>query len=221
MNDTESCMLFGWQHKKRWEKTSRPYLPKDVLKLRGNLKIEHTVATTNSKRLWRLLNKSQPSQFLEISSVNNAIKEVEKGAQYILLTSSDLVQQVNAKLRQADQVEPNNKWIVPIVVNVEFKSFPDLYENIMQSIKYGAAAIFISAGSHLSAIPARYMMYQPPDIAIPTLRPTYSVITAKMVPRIMPKSTFLQTNLERSKLSTRWPTDSARPSRMRPASPTP
>jgi isocitrate lyase len=119
-------------------------LPKDVLKLRGSLKIEHTVATINSKRLWRLLNKKQPSQFLEISSVNNAIKEVEKGAQYILLTSGNLIQQVNAKLRQADQVEPTNKWIVPIIVSIEFESYPNLYENIMQSIGYGAAAIFIS-----------------------------------------------------------------------------
>ena len=45
-----------WANDPRWKGVVRPYTAEDVLKLRGNLKIEYTFAKVGAKRLWYLIN---------------------------------------------------------------------------------------------------------------------------------------------------------------------
>ncbi|MGH3131072.1 MAG: isocitrate lyase, partial [Gaiellaceae bacterium] len=41
----------------RWSGIERPYSPEDVLRLRGSVEIEHTLARRGAERLWRQLNE--------------------------------------------------------------------------------------------------------------------------------------------------------------------
>ncbi|MBI2170478.1 MAG: isocitrate lyase [Chloroflexi bacterium] len=45
-----------WAHDPRWQGIKRDYSAADVVKLRGSLKIEHTLAKAGAERLWSLLN---------------------------------------------------------------------------------------------------------------------------------------------------------------------
>src|SRR5947208_15301059 len=44
-----------WRVNPRWQGVSRSYTPERVLRLRGTIKIEHTLAEKMSRKLWSLL----------------------------------------------------------------------------------------------------------------------------------------------------------------------
>ena len=47
-----------WAYEQRWRGTSRSYQAKDVCRLRGSVRVEHTLARRGAQRLWALLNNS-------------------------------------------------------------------------------------------------------------------------------------------------------------------
>ena len=54
MTDTQH-MQHDWDTNPRWKHITRPYTPADVLRLRGSIKIEHTLAKLGAERLWNLI----------------------------------------------------------------------------------------------------------------------------------------------------------------------
>ena len=44
-----------WENDERWSGITRTYTAEDVIKLRGSLDIEHTLARRGSEKLWNLL----------------------------------------------------------------------------------------------------------------------------------------------------------------------
>jgi isocitrate lyase len=46
----------SWKTDRRWKGIQRPYTPEDVLRLRGTLPIEYTLARFGAERLWEMLN---------------------------------------------------------------------------------------------------------------------------------------------------------------------
>src|SRR5262249_8004459 len=46
----------AWRHDPRWHGVTRKYTADKVLRLRGSVKIEHTIADRMSRKLWHLLN---------------------------------------------------------------------------------------------------------------------------------------------------------------------
>ena len=44
-----------WKTDLRWQGIERPYRGADVVRLRGSVRIEHTLATLGAERLWFLL----------------------------------------------------------------------------------------------------------------------------------------------------------------------
>lgn len=153
MNETASCMLFGWQHKKRWQKIIRPYSPDDVLRLRGSLKIEHTLSAVGSNHLWNLLDKCSNSS--EIQSVEGAIQQVSNGSAFVHLSSDpnmiNLVREVNETFRKADQIEPG-RWRVPIVANI-WAGFGgasiSMFEFARELIEVGISGLCLDYGKKL------------------------------------------------------------------------
>ncbi|HLL79700.1 MAG TPA: hypothetical protein VKT25_09385, partial [Ktedonobacteraceae bacterium] len=49
----------NWKGNLRWRGINRPYSGKDVVRLRGSIQIEHTLAKLGAERLWNLL-QSEP-----------------------------------------------------------------------------------------------------------------------------------------------------------------
>ena len=58
----------------RFDGIERPYGVEDVLKLRGSVPIEHTLARRGALKLWELLKKDEPVRALGALSGNQAME---------------------------------------------------------------------------------------------------------------------------------------------------
>ena len=45
----------SWDRDERWTGITRPYSAEDVIKLRGSIDIEHTLAKRGAEKLWKYL----------------------------------------------------------------------------------------------------------------------------------------------------------------------
>ena len=45
----------SWENDARWKGIKRPYTAEEVIKLRGSIDIEHTLAHRGAEKLWNLL----------------------------------------------------------------------------------------------------------------------------------------------------------------------
>lgn len=72
-----------WADSPRWKGVRRNYSAADVVKLRGSIQIEHTLAKYGAEKLWRLVNQEQPVCALGALTGNQAIQEVQAGLKAI------------------------------------------------------------------------------------------------------------------------------------------
>ena len=49
-----------WKENNRWNGIERPYTAEEVVKLRGSMYIEYTIAKKGSEKLWNLINSGRP-----------------------------------------------------------------------------------------------------------------------------------------------------------------
>src|SRR3989442_12771760 len=69
----------GWNTDQRWEGITRPYGMEDVLRLRGSVQIEHTLARLGAERLWHLLHSHPYVHALGALTGNQAVQMVQAG----------------------------------------------------------------------------------------------------------------------------------------------
>lgn len=75
-----------WMTDARWEGITRPYSAEDVVKLRGSLRVEHTLARHGAERLWRDLAKDEPVRTFGALTGAQAVQMVKGGLQAIYLS---------------------------------------------------------------------------------------------------------------------------------------
>jgi len=73
----------SWMLNSRWKGIYRPYSAEDVIKLRGSIKIEYTLAKRGALKLWKLLNHEPVVCGLGALTGNQAIEEVQAGLKSI------------------------------------------------------------------------------------------------------------------------------------------
>ncbi|RMD53778.1 MAG: isocitrate lyase [Candidatus Thermofonsia bacterium] len=142
-------MAEDWKFNKRWQGIERPYTPQDVLRLRGSIQIEHTLARMGAERLWQLMKEDPYVHALGALTGNQAVQMVQAGLKAIYLSgwqvaadangagqtypdqslypadsAPKLVQRINAALQRADQIyhldeTDNTYWFAPIVADAE------------------------------------------------------------------------------------------------------
>ncbi|WP_414985058.1 isocitrate lyase [Cloacibacterium sp.] len=138
-----------WRENPRWKGVTRPYTAEEVLKLRGNYKIDYTIATEMSKTLWKKLNNQDFVAGLGALTGNQAVQEVDAGLEAIYLSGWQVaadanlsgemypdqslypansvpvvVKKINNALLRADQIQSVNgggdkNYLVPIVADAE------------------------------------------------------------------------------------------------------
>ena len=138
----------GWQGE-RWEGIERPYSAEDVARLRGSIKIEHTLARLGAERLWDLMHSEDYVNALGALTGNQAVQQVKAGLKAIYLSGwqvaadanvagqmypdqslypadsvPHVVKRINQALQRADQVhhaEGKNgvNWFAPIIADAE------------------------------------------------------------------------------------------------------
>ena len=70
----------------RFDGIERSYSVDDVLRLRGSVPIEHTLARRGALKLWELLNRDEPVRALGALSGNQAMQMVRAGLEAIYLS---------------------------------------------------------------------------------------------------------------------------------------
>ena len=92
-----------WQTETRWNDVERPYNGNDVLKLRGSIHVEPTLARLGAERLWWLLHHESYVAALGALTGNQAVQRVQAGLKAIYLSGW----QVAADANGAGQMYPD------------------------------------------------------------------------------------------------------------------
>lgn len=149
MGNTQEKNLLELWNTERFKGVERPYTPEDVMKLRGSVQIEHTLARRGAERLWKSINEEDFVNALGALTGNQAVQQVKAGLKAIYLSGwqvaadanvsgqmypdqslypvnsvPQVVKRINQALQRADQIEHSEgnserDWFVPIVADAE------------------------------------------------------------------------------------------------------
>src|SRR5437867_2651929 len=75
-----------WQRDPRWRGICRTYTAKDVVRLRGTVPIEYSLARLGAERLWRLFETEPYVHALGALTGNMAVQQVQAGLKAIYLS---------------------------------------------------------------------------------------------------------------------------------------
>ena len=75
-----------WDSDSRWKDVLRPYEAEDVVKLRGSVQIEHTLAKRGAEKLWNLINTEEFVPCLGALTGGQAVQQVKAGIKAIYLS---------------------------------------------------------------------------------------------------------------------------------------
>tara|TARA_E500000331_G_C17223498_1_gene699254 strand:+ start:211 stop:1602 length:1392 start_codon:yes stop_codon:yes gene_type:complete len=112
-----------WSENTRWKNVKRGYSAEDVVKLRGSIQIEHTLATRGSQKLWNLVNNEPFVNALGALSGNQAMQQAKAGLKAVYLSGW----QVAGDANNAGQMYPDQS-LYPV------SSVPDVVKKINNSL---------------------------------------------------------------------------------------
>ncbi len=94
--DLESARLRkDWAENPRWKGIERSYTAEDVVRLRGSLHIEHTLARRGAEKLWKLLHEEPYVHTLGALTGNQAMQQVKAGLKAIYLSGWQVAADAN------------------------------------------------------------------------------------------------------------------------------
>ncbi|SIQ11943.1 isocitrate lyase [Bacillus cereus] len=139
----------SWELDTRWKGITRPYSAEDVIRLRGSIDIEHTLARRGAEKLWSSLHTEDYINALGALTGNQAMQQVKAGLKAIYLSGWQVaadanlsghmypdqslypansvpavVKRINQTLQRADQIQhmegsDDTDYFVPIVADAE------------------------------------------------------------------------------------------------------
>ena len=160
-----------WDTNPRWKGIRRPYNFEEVLKLRGTIQVEHTLAKIGTEKLWKLLNEESYVPALGAITGNQAVQMVAAGLKAIYASGwqvaadgnmetypdqslypadavPKLVKRINNSFVRADQIQHSKgkndiDWFAPIISDAEagFGGVLNAFELMKAMIEAGAAAV--------------------------------------------------------------------------------
>jgi isocitrate lyase len=138
-----------WQDDERWSGIERTYSAEDVVRLRGSVVEERTLARLGAERLWQLIQSDQPVRALGAITGGQAVQMVRAGLEAIYLSGwqvaadanlasatypdqslypvnsvPTVVRRLNNALLRADQIDwaegrNGTHWLAPILADAE------------------------------------------------------------------------------------------------------
>ena len=75
-----------WRENERWNGISRPYSAEDVIRLRGSMDEEYTMASLGSEKLWDLINEDGYVNSMGAITAGQAMQQVKAGIKVIYLS---------------------------------------------------------------------------------------------------------------------------------------
>ncbi|MCM3595350.1 isocitrate lyase [Metabacillus idriensis] len=148
-NERAQKLQENWAMDARWNGVERPYTAEEVIRLRGSIDIEHTLARRGAEKFWNLLQTEDYVHALGALTGNQAVQQVKAGLKAIYLSGwqvaadanlsghmypdqslypansvPSVVKRINQALQRADQIqhlegEGNIDWFAPIIADAE------------------------------------------------------------------------------------------------------
>jgi isocitrate lyase len=105
-----------WAENPRWKGVKRPYTAEDVVRLRGSVHIEHSLARRGAEKLWNLLETEPFVNTLGALTGNQAMQQVKAGLKAIYLSGWQVAGDANmaGEMYPDQSLYPVNS--VPMVV---------------------------------------------------------------------------------------------------------
>jgi isocitrate lyase len=146
---TAEQITLDWDNSARWSGIQRNYSAADVVRLRGSVHVEHSLARRGAERLWQLLHQEDYVSALGALTGNQALQQVKAGLKAIYLSGWQVaadanvagemypdqslypansvplvVKRINNALLRADQLhhaegDDSTEWMAPIVADAE------------------------------------------------------------------------------------------------------
>jgi len=138
-----------WKESARWKGIKRPYTAQDVERLRGTIRVEHSIARAAANKLWKLFESDDYINALGAMTGNQAMQMARAGLKAIYLSGwqvaadansagqmypdqslypvdsvPTVIRKINNTLRRADQINHSEgkddiDWLLPIVADAE------------------------------------------------------------------------------------------------------
>jgi isocitrate lyase len=139
----------NWRDSPRWRGIERTYSAEDVVRLRGTIAVEHSIARLTAEKLWRYVNEKPFVNALGALTGNQAMQQVKAGLDAIYLSGWQVagdanlagqmypdqslypadsvpavVRRINSTLKRADELhhaegDDSVDWFKPIVADAE------------------------------------------------------------------------------------------------------
>lgn len=208
-----------WANNPRWENILRPYTAEEVIKLRGTVAIEHSLAKLGAAKLWHKLHTQSHVAGLGALTGNQAIQEVTAGLEAIYLSGWQVaadanlsgemypdqslypansvpmvVKRINKALLRKDQIqsvtgEGNIDWLVPIVADAEAGFGGNLNAYELMKSMIEAGAAGVHFEDQLSS--AKKCGHLGGKVLVPTQQAINKLVAARLAADVMNVQTLL------------------------------
>ena len=88
MQPTAQQLQLDWDNNPRWAGIKREYSAEDVVRLRGTVHVEHSIARLGAEKLWKSVNSEPFVNALGALTGNQAMQQVKAGLKAIYLSLS-------------------------------------------------------------------------------------------------------------------------------------
>ena len=219
MNRTHETVTLEkqWRDDPRWHGVERGYSTADVVRLRGSVAIEHTLARRGAERLWNALDTLPYVHSLGALTGNQAVQMAKAGLQGIYLSgwqvaadangqmypdqslypadsAPNLLRAINAALARADQIhhaegDDSIDWFLPVVADAEsgFGGVLNAFELMKDMIDAGAAGVHFE--DQLSS--AKKCGHMGGKVLVPTREAVQKLVAARLAADVCGVPTLL------------------------------
>jgi isocitrate lyase len=221
-----------WKDDPRWKGIERPYTARDVERLAGSIRIEHTLARLGAERLWRLLHSEDYVAALGALTGSQAVQQVQAGLQAVYVSGwqvagdmneagetypdqslypadsvPKLVRRINNALLRADQIQHAEgtgdvDWFAPIVADAEAGFGGNLNAFELMKDMIEAGAAGVHFEDQLSS--AKKCGHMGGKVLVPTAEFEQKLVAARLAADVLGVSTLLvaRTDANSAKLIT-------------------
>src|SRR6266567_3071343 len=207
------------QSVQRWKGITRPYGSMEVERLRGSLRIEHTLARMGAENLWNLLHSEPYVAALGAMTGNQAIQQVHAGLKAIYVSGwqvaadanlsgemypdqslypadsvPSMVRRINKALQRADQTHYSDgknaiNWFAPLIADAEAGFGGNLNAFELMKAMIEAGAACVHFEDQLSS--AKKCGHLGGKVLVPTTEAIQKLVAARLAADVMGVPTLI------------------------------
>ena len=230
-----------WAENPRWKGIKRGYTAADVVRLRGSIQIEHTLAKRGAEKLWNLINTEPFVNSLGALTGNQAMQQVKAGLKAIYLSGwqvagdansngemypdqslyavdsvPKVVKRINATFKRADEIQWSEgkndiDYFAPIVADAEAGFGGVLNAFELMKSMIDAGAAGVHFEDQLASV--KKCGHMGGKVLVPTREAVAKLVAARLAADVMGTPTILlaRTDAEAADLVTSDVDDNDRP----------